>query len=432
MNISLISKGGSFARLVPLILTPAAILFLATNIANVANLAFNMIFARILGPELFADLAFLMTLKLSAMTLLMAVQMGVAKTFAHSDNRYTPLFFIASKARKFALNSIVLVLILFFLGEGMAKAFSIDDSLSLFILFMAIPTTLPLSLYRGLAQAKLDHMKLAASLQVEWIIRLFGGLLLWYAGVGIPGIILALVLSLYAGTFFATSSTDRFTLTTALPTKIYADSLWKLSLPFLAVQFAQILILDGDIIIAKYMFAEKEAGLFAGLALIQRIFFFAFLSFSTILLPVVAKLAKVNGEDAARKECQKMIIMVLLMAIIPMFLLYIKGELVTSLLLGASYTDIAPLMFAAGVTGLAFTISHLCVTYLIASGSQRASWMIATFAMLQMACLTLFALNIENISVTGLMIGKLLFQLSMVIAILIITFRGPVTREVHN
>jgi len=38
------------------LLGPAAALFISANIANAANLIFNMVFARLMGPAAFADL----------------------------------------------------------------------------------------------------------------------------------------------------------------------------------------------------------------------------------------------------------------------------------------------------------------------------------------------------------------------------------------
>ena len=57
----------------------ASTLFISANIANAGNLAFNMIFARLMGPEGFADLTFLLTLKLGVLCILSAFQLAFAK-----------------------------------------------------------------------------------------------------------------------------------------------------------------------------------------------------------------------------------------------------------------------------------------------------------------------------------------------------------------
>ena len=46
-------------RTLALAATPAVVVFLSSNFVNVGNLVFNMIFSRLMGPELFGVLAML-------------------------------------------------------------------------------------------------------------------------------------------------------------------------------------------------------------------------------------------------------------------------------------------------------------------------------------------------------------------------------------
>ena len=80
------------------IMGPAAILFVSANIANAANLLFNMIFARLMGPALFADLTLLLTLKLGVLSFLGALQFAFAEQSAKERHRPT------SKIKAYALS----------------------------------------------------------------------------------------------------------------------------------------------------------------------------------------------------------------------------------------------------------------------------------------------------------------------------------------
>ena len=77
---------------------PAAILFVSANIANAANLLFNMIFARLMAPALFADLTLLLTLKLGVLSFLGALQFAFAEQSA--KERHGP----TSKIKAYALS----------------------------------------------------------------------------------------------------------------------------------------------------------------------------------------------------------------------------------------------------------------------------------------------------------------------------------------
>jgi len=64
------------------LLGPATALFVSANIANAANLVFNMVFARMMGPAAFADLTLLLTLKLGILSFLGALQFAFAELTA--------------------------------------------------------------------------------------------------------------------------------------------------------------------------------------------------------------------------------------------------------------------------------------------------------------------------------------------------------------
>ena len=123
-------------------------------------------------------------------------------------------------------------------------------------------------LYRGLTQGRIDVPKIIASIQAEWIIRLFGSLILWQMGFGLGGIALAMALSILAGYI---CSTDHLSLGAKTPkTAPHQRHKWQdmhgliiTALPYLILQFAQILVLDSDIFIAKTLLSSESAGMVA-------------------------------------------------------------------------------------------------------------------------------------------------------------------------
>jgi len=267
------------------LLGPAAILFVSANIANAANLLFNMIFARLMGPAIFADLTLLLTLKLGVLSFLGAVQFAFSESTARENN----LKISEGKAKDLSWDSLKLAIPIMFIVIASANFISASLNFSspsaLCLLALAIPFFLPMVIYRGLTQGLIDVPKIILSIQAEWIIRLFGSLLLWKLGFGLPGIAVAVALSILAAFAFSTDKNDL-----AIPTKrkysiasAEVKVLGAMALPYLILQIAQVVVLDSDIIIAKALFSGETAGLVAGLLLIQRVFFFAFLSCSSLL-----------------------------------------------------------------------------------------------------------------------------------------------------
>lgn len=369
------------------IMGPAAILFVSANIANAANLLFNMIFARLMGPALFADLTLLLTLKLGVLSFLGALQFAFSENTAKQGNPK------ASKVKAHALSwhslkiSVPLMFAVIASANFFSSALNFSSPLALSLLALAIPFFLPMVIYRGLTQGLIDVPKIVLSIQTEWIFRLLGSLLLWKMGLGLPGIAVAVGLSIVAGFLFSTDKGDLDARKAALVTATHSESktLGALALPYLILQVAQVLVLDSDIIIAKALFSAETAGLVAGLLLIQRVFFFAFLSCSTVLQPYVAK--QRDGYETPKELFILLtgiafISMVALIAIIP------NSELVVKIMLGREYTPLASIVWISALTGAVFIISHLCAIYQIAKGHKLAAILVLTFGFLQLITLS--------------------------------------------
>ena len=173
-------------------LSPAVLIFVSTNVVNAGNFAFNILFSCLMTPQEFADLTFILTVKLVVLCIFTALQMAVSKQVA---DEYGPaIAAIAQLAgRPRALFLIVLaglIAILWFsnkpLGQGLA------------MLALACPLILPLVILRGFALGHLDMARTLTSAQLEMIIRLILTPLVWVSGWGLAGVGTALFLSLLA------------------------------------------------------------------------------------------------------------------------------------------------------------------------------------------------------------------------------------------
>jgi len=115
------------ARTLDNLIGPAFIIFLSANIANVANLAFNMIFARVLSPAQFADLTLLLTLKLGLLSLFSAVQFGISDLVARERDRFKSKSFTALLGRKSFRYSLPLCLLIIVSAEFLGALLNFKD-----------------------------------------------------------------------------------------------------------------------------------------------------------------------------------------------------------------------------------------------------------------------------------------------------------------
>lgn len=327
-----------------LALSPAAAIFVSSNIANVGNLAYNMLFSRWLGPELFGDLALLLTLKLGILAALTAVQMAVSKRVAAEDGA-TVTSAHARLARNALLwGGIALPICLFALWIAQAgEALSLSEPGALMLLALALPFAMPLCLLRGVLTGRLQVGAVIRSTQIEMLVRLAGGALAWQMGWGLTGISAALALSIVLGwAVIARDVPATDPGATAQPaSRQLIRGLTIAALPFAFLQLAQVALLDGDLLLAKLLLTPVETGQLAVLGLFQRIEFFACFGLASVLLPTIG-LALARGESVLR-AARPVALLFLLVSVPLMLAALLIPEVLLTLLAGPAFRDAAPI-----------------------------------------------------------------------------------------
>lgn len=393
------------------LLGPAAVLFISANIANAANLVFNMVFARMMGPAAFADLTLLLTLKLGILSFLAALQFAFAELTAKESKIQQSrrrAHSLSWRSLKYSIPAMFLVIAL---ANYISKALNFSSPIALCVLALVIPFFLPMVIYRGLTQGLIDLPKVILSIQAEWIIRLFGSLLLWKMGFGLAGIAAAVGLSIMAGFIFSTRKEDlkAFGPREMPPLDPQTKALGVVALPYLILQIAQVLVLDSDILIAKASFSPETAGLVAGLLLIQRVFFFAFLSCSTILQPLVAK------QPETQKSSQELLILLGAVSIITVAAIAIilpNSDLIVHIMLGGEYLELSSIVWISALTGAVFIGSHLCAIYQIAKGKSFGALVVLFFGGVQLISLSAVNHFFPDIGLHSYFSMKLLIQVA--------------------
>ena len=369
---------------------PAVVVFLSSNLVNVGNLAFNMIFSRLMGPELFGTLALLLTIKLALLGITGAIQMAVSQMVASCNQEERP-------AVEQALSRInrLLFLGVCILGSSLTASFMLDGTVGarlsptephlLALLLISMPFGASLSVLRGVAFGDMKTGRIVLSANVEMAVRLVGALIAWALGFGIEGVVIAISLSIFAGWAV---------LYDLLPvsesgTKIegYSKILGLAAIPFAILQLTQVIALDGDIFIAKALFSDSEVGFVGALSLFQRIQFFACFALAGVLLPRVVKAAQAGDN--------------ILMAALPVFIIFaaasvvalsaalVAPEVLIKILVGSAYLPAATVLHITVIAAIFFTFNYLVVTVMIAVRDNLGIALIATGVAVQFAFMAL-------------------------------------------
>ncbi|MES2541196.1 MAG: hypothetical protein V4583_11530 [Pseudomonadota bacterium] len=394
---------------------PLVAIFLSANIVNVGNLGFNVLFSRWMGPVAFGQLATLLTLFLAVMAVLTALQLAISQRIAAQHDRALTegMARLARRSLALCLAALpALILGLYLLDLGPALGLSSPQSLVL--LLLCLPFALPLALARGIATGQLDARRVIASAQAEMWLRLILAALAWASGLGLPGVAAAISLSVLAGL------APLWSLLPARPHATVPQGLLLAALPFAALQAGQVILMDGDILLAQTLLGPEPAGHLAALGLFQRIQFFACFSLAVVLLP------SVTSERAAGRNP--------LRAATPVFALYAAvtlpviaaafaaPTLLITTLVGPAFLPAADMLPTVALAAAAFTLSFLLATYLAATGDRTGIWAVAQACPVQLTAMSLAAQDLSS-----MLTAKLLCQLALATLLLI-----RATRRSHS
>lgn len=352
--------------------SPALVIFIATNLANAGNLAFNMIFSRLLSPAAFHDLMVILTLKLAMLSVISAAQLAVSQMIADGADKNRTRAALSRLSKLSALFSGVLVvpLGLIAISGGVSETLGLGSDILLPILLLILPVAAPLCIARGAALGQMSMRDIVLSTNLEMIVRLGGALLAWSLDLGVAGIVAAIALSVYAGWLPVRGAASSRGSDLKEPADMAGlmRGIVALAWPFAILQLAMVGHLDGDVLLAATLLPEHEAGLVAGLTLIQRIQFYAFFGLSGILLPMVTAAAR-EGRPTLRPALP-VIALIAGSGVILTAIALLAPSVVVELVAGPAYVPAAPFLLFAVLAGISFTGTYLAATFLAALGDR--------------------------------------------------------------
>jgi len=216
-------------------------------------------------------------------------------------------------------------------------------------------------------------------------VRLLGALLAWHAGFGLTGVVASIAVSIVAGWVPLRFLLRRTANGPAEWTHV-GRSIALAAIPFALLQASQVVLLDGDVILAKLALSADEAGYVAALSLFQRIQFFACFGLASVLLPAVSG-AVSRGRSAVRPAAAVAGLFGCVSALVIGGSLLVPGQIIT-IFVGPSFLPAQSVLSVAAASSVAFTLSYLLATYLSAIGDRGGIWLIAAACPVQLAVMS--------------------------------------------
>jgi O-antigen/teichoic acid export membrane protein len=403
--------------------SPAVAVFVSSNFVNVGNLAFNMLFSRWMGPELYGELALLLTIKLALLGITGSVQLAVSQMVADaSKEKDGHVLMMLARANRIIFMALWAVLPIV-VGAVFFGSFGFHlrqpSPFAFVILLLSLPFSVPLAILRGVAFGRLSVPRIVLSANLEMAVRLLGAIAAWKIGLGLEGIVAAIVLSIVVAWAVLVSQLPKGARSRQKNLSI-VSSIAVTAMPFAVLQVAQVVALDGDILLAKMYLSVRETGLIAALSLFQRIEFFACFALASVLLPSVVQASR-NGRSVV--SVGRPIGWLFLVVALPFVLSALFApQLSVTLLVGPEYEGASSVLWLAALAAVAFTLNFLLATFLAGIGDFQGIYATALGALFQMGTM---AVSLEHFgsSLETMLTAKAAVQIVLAIGLGLYTQR---------
>ena len=362
---------------------------------NAGNYLYNLVLGRWLGPELFSNVALLVTLLLMLSFLAMTLQLLSAKFIIELPSEKINSFKNKLFKLSFGIGTLLTILCVFF-AKNINELFHLNNPSAIYIFALGIPVYFMMSISRGLHQGKQDFTKLSQS----YIMEMSGRIIVTFVLIGgtsisptiavSVGIVVSFLIGLFPNQF-------RFKkLKTSL--EISSDdqkTIVKFIIITLLYECTQIIINNSDILIVKHYFNDIESGLYASLALIGRVVYFITWMLIMLLLPKVIE-AKKQGDDP-KKILLKYFKYIICITISLVIICFFFPQTIINLLFGKAYISMSPLLCKYAIATSLFALGNLFVYYFLSLSQYKPVVIAVFFGIAQLVLLILFHNTLETV-----------------------------------
>jgi O-antigen/teichoic acid export membrane protein len=341
------------------------ILFFGGLVAGVGGFVYHAIAGRILGPEIYGEVAFLIAVYAvgtgPALILIVVLARYVAMLTARGDPGVRSLF--TRTVRLIAIPCLFFILLTVLFAHSIAAYAHVGSTIPILVLGFSIALIWQVAIPRGILQGLQRFTALSLNLSLELVVRTVVVFLLLRAGYAVSGAMAAVFVGLafvFCLGLFSLRDHFRGHVGQRVRLRVMAG----FSLTATAGIIGVLILYNQDVILAKHFLSDHDAGIYGGLNKIGTIVYFLTLSVSQVLFPRVVE-AVAKEQNPGRLLLSSAGILAALGAC-ALVVFAIVPQLVVGILFGPSFSDAIPFIFPVGLIGLALSLDNLLVQFFMA------------------------------------------------------------------
>ncbi len=392
MSVPRSARGSLLSRWLPQqdahakILGGSIILLIGSIFVSMANFGYNIGVARMLGPADFSQAAAAVTILMLISAITLAFQLVCTKLVAKAETTEAKAAVFQHLMKRSWMIGIGLGVFMLLANSILTTYLRLSSPWIIILLAIGLTIYVPLGVKRGGLQGTCRFRGLSWNMASEAIIKFAGAIVLIKSGYGVLGAVAAISGSVIFAFLLPDSARELRGPAMDRPTAPVGEA--RQAIVFFV---GQVIICNIDILMVKHFFRPEDAGLYAAIALVGRLLYFASWSVVSAMFPVSAEKKE---EKASGSLLAIPLVLVTAMSVVFVLLLAMFPRLVFQSLFGAHFhTDVTGLNLLlcmnAAASGI-FSIAVVLITYEMSRRIANTGWLQLVVSGLIVLGITLF------------------------------------------
>jgi O-antigen/teichoic acid export membrane protein len=348
------------------------IMLAGSSFVSLINFAYSVAMARMLGPASFGNLSAVATLLMLASAVTLSFQLVCAKFVAKNETIGGKSAVYSSLMQKAWWIGVLVCLGLLAASPLINNILRLGSPLLVALLAAGIAFYVPLGVRRGAMQGVCAFPRLSFNFVLETVTKFGLAIVLVALGYGVMGAVAAISLSV-AAAFFFPRDVDQVR---AAPVAGIPAS-FREGMQAIVFFVGQVVINNIDILLVKYYFASQEAGLYAAVALVGRVLYFAAWSIVSAMFPISAA---ARDDERPVQVLATPMLMVLAISILAVVLLAAFPHLVVNFVFGGSFKEAEPLLSLYAVATGLYALAVVAISYEMSRKIANTGWLQLLFS----------------------------------------------------
>ncbi len=316
------------------VFTGSIIMLLGSGFVSLANFGYNIAVARMLGPGDFSHAAAAVTLLMFASCINLSFQLVAAKFIARNETIAAKAAVYQSLKRRSWQIGIALCGGLFLFSSVISSYLHLPSAAFIMVLALGMLFYVPLGVKRGGFQGTQQFVRLSSSLTIEAVVKLIAAIALVELGFGVLGAVAAISISVLAAYFVPGGEEElRSKAEPGLPAS------FREGMQAMIFFVGQVIINNVDILMVKHFFSNDQAGVYAAIALVGRLLYFATWMVTSAMFPISAG---AKEEIASRRTLTVPLVFVVGISLLFVLVLWLFPNLVLTTIFGRGFHAAAP------------------------------------------------------------------------------------------